>query len=693
MVIGQSLLLTVQAEDQPAFPGAEGYGRYTTGGRGGAVYHVTSLVDDGSEGTFRWACEQKGARTIVFDLSGTIFLTKELKMRNGDVTIAGQSAPGDGICIADYPFVIACSNVIIRYMRFRLGNRHVDEHEGDGLSSMDNDNIIIDHCSVSWSIDECLSVYGGKNLTIQWSISSQSLNNSGHTKGSHGYGGNWGGSGASYHHNLMAHHKSRTPRLGPRPGTQLDERMDYRNNVIYNWAGEGCYGGEAMKINMVNNYYKPGPATATRNETLERRIAKLDCRTTSDTKHDTDKPNDWDKTWHVWGKYYVVGNMNDWHDDVAKSNWRNGIYNQMKDGDKDGTVNQQTRDTIRIDQPIPFVSTTTHATLTAYEKVLDYVGACKSRDWLDEQIVSDVLLGAASSGDNGLIDSQEEVKGSHESAWPELTYTKAQQEAIKDTDGDGIPDTWESANGLNPNNAADGAEVARDGYTYLEHYLNSLVEDITFAQNDEGVVLQGMEMMPGTDVEEESSFNISQQTFTGESHPTERSSIWNFDKGFRITIDENEVFAAGTFPGISGGKKYDPDIAYVIEAPDGIQITGVKILGGSNSASIRTYVYKIDDKIFGEKDYRYPLKDGTDAQGYDFTLSEPKSKVPVVFGGAQGVFVMEVYYLGTTGIREVRNVEVGSEKPSVWYSLDGRKYNVKPAKKGIYIVGGKKVAY
>ena len=505
-----------QTEKTPAFPGAEGFGRYVTGGRGGSVYHVTNLNDSGT-GSLRWANSQSGPRTIVFDVSGTIYLKSALKF-SPNTTVAGQTAPGDGICVADYPVTIG-SNCIVRYMRFRLGNQAImkalqtyadangytvtqllnnDElrkkvtmpHEGDGLGSMDDNNIIVDHCSVSWSIDECLSIYGGKNLTVQWCISSQSLVKSGHSKGSHGYGGNWGGAGASFHHNLIAHHTARTPRLGPRPGTQTDERMDMRNNVMYNYGKNGCYGGEGMKVNIVNNYYKPGPASD--NGTYGRRIAGIGIRTTDYCKV-KDSNGNWTGEWngwkvmeHVWGKYYVTGNVNSKFSDVTRDNWTYGMYNQIDNSKNDNTYTLKTKDTIRINEPIPFVHVTTHTADKAYDQVLKYVGASLHRDALDDIIVSDVRTGKAtftgSGNSSGFINSQEDVKSKIPTFWPELKS----ETAPKDTDGDGMPDEWELANGLNPADAADGNIRNDEGYTNVELYMNSLVANITAAQNEDG---------------------------------------------------------------------------------------------------------------------------------------------------------------------------------------------------------------
>lgn len=455
----------------PAFPGAEGFGMFTTGGRGGKVYHVTNLRDYG-QGSLRYACEKEEVRTIVFDVSGTIQLTRELKLR-GNVTIAGQTAPGDGICVAGYPFVINGDNVIVRYMRFRLGNEHVADHEGDGLGAMDHDNIIVDHCSVSWSIDECLSVYGGKNLTVQWCIAAQSLNNAGHSKGAHGYGGNWGGSGASYHHNLLAHHVSRTPRLGPRKTTQLDERLDMRNNVIYNWGNsEGCYGGEAMHVNIVNNYYKPGPASPTNYK--GKRIACIGVRTASYVA----KYTDFAPTKHIWGTFFIDGNVNSKYSDVARDNWANGVYNQNKNSAENDNLWESAKAGLKLSAPISAYGVTTHNAEVAYQRVLGFAGASLHRDSYDTQMILDTRNGTATYGTNGIIDSQTECGG-----WPVLNSTTA----AKDTDQDGMPDAWEDSQGLDKNSAADGNTINAEGYTNLELYLNSLVADITAAQNADGV--------------------------------------------------------------------------------------------------------------------------------------------------------------------------------------------------------------
>lgn len=486
----------------PAFPGAEGFGMYTLGARNASniqVRHVTNLQDNAAgesvvEGSLRWACQSN--TIVVFDVSGTIFLKQDLPLKNrSNLTILGQTAPGDGICVADYPVTLG-NQQIVRFMRFRLGNRNVAHHEGDGLGSMDKNNIIVDHCSVSWSIDECISVYGGRNITVQWTIGAQSLVNAGHSKGAHGYGGNWGGSGCTYHHNLLAHHTSRVPRLGPRPGTQMDERLDLRNNVFYNWAGEGCYGGEGMNVNIVNNYYKVGPATLTRNTARQQRIASVGIRTSSYTKHDTSKPNNWDKMWHVWGDFYVRGNVNSKYDEVTKDNWTYGMYNQITNSKVDNTFTQATKDTMRINTPINYLPVTTETAYDAYEKVLNYAGASLHRDALDSLVVADTRNGKATYTGSGLasgfINTQNDLKpagaDSTWSPWPALVQTAAPT----DTDGDGMPDAWETANGTDPN-VDDAAVIAANGYTNIENYANSLVSDIMTAENEGGTLLQGQQ--------------------------------------------------------------------------------------------------------------------------------------------------------------------------------------------------------
>lgn len=631
------------AEDLPAFPGAEGFGRYVTGGRGGAVYHVTNLNDSG-EGSLRWAIEQSGRRTIVFDVSGTIFLESALSINNGNVTIAGQTAPGDGICVAGYPFTIKASNVIIRFLRFRLGNENVAYHEGDGLGGMDQSNIIVDHCSVSWSIDECCSIYGNENATVQWCIVSQSLRNSGHSKGTHGYGGNWGGKGMSYHHNLLLHHESRAPRLGPRQGTQMEEHMDMRNNVIYNWAGNGCYGGEGMDVNIYNNYYKPGPATRKKGGAVGYRIAAIGIRTLEYCTNGDGSHNGWYPMLHHWGQFYVDGNVMEGNADVTADNWTKGIYAQISNSTNDNTFTSETKDTMRLDAPLQFYATTTHTAEVAYEKVLQYAGACYSRDAHDSIMVADVRENKATftSGSNlpGIIDSQDDCRyADGTTGWPELKSTAAPL----DTDRDGMPDDWERAHGLDPNNPDDRNDTDVDGYTMLEVYMNGLVADIMDACTSDGE-LQG-------DIKDsESVVGPVEMVFSSKTYEqTDGNGAWVFNDGYSISTGKG--YATGNASAI----KYSRNEDFVINIPEGKQVMSFTVEAYTNYDDVNGYLSELNGETYSSTQYVFPRKSEGTTSTYTIPFEEPvKGTLPFRFSGNQvgAIITLSVENVSTSSIEE-----------------------------------------
>lgn len=473
-----SVALTVSAQTMlPAFPGAEGGGKYTTGGRGGQVYFVTSLADTNTgnatthEGTLRWCVGRSGPRIILFRVSGIIDLTQRLNITNGDLTIAGQSAPGDGICLRGNSVCVQADNVIIRYLRFRPGDSNPD-FEDDAVWGRYRRNIILDHCSMSFSVDECASFYDNRNFTMQWCLLAESLNNSQHVKGAHGYGGLWGGQNASFHHNLLAHHNSRNARLNgwKRSGLNYtthcdEERVELCNNVIYNWGGNSTYGGEAAgKYNLVNNYYKPGPASSARN-----RLMQID----KDAQAFTIDVNGRSVT-TSHGVYYLSGNVMDGDATVTADNWSSrGIKNNS------GASLSDCRST----KPFAFEPMPLHSADDAFTAVLAYAGASLSRDAQDARVAEEAEGGFATysgsvTGKPGLIDTPDDVGGY-------CTYVATQ--APKDSDRDGIPDDYEYRHDLDPSDPDDAATPAPDGYPWIERYLADLVKDITAAQYADAV--------------------------------------------------------------------------------------------------------------------------------------------------------------------------------------------------------------
>ena len=509
-ILGASNPVNAQA---PAFPGAEGHGRFVTGGRGGKVIHVTNLNDSG-EGSLRWALSQSGTKTIVFDVSGYIDLKSQLNV-SSNTTIAGQTAPGDGITLRYYTLYFGkCDNVIVRFIRSRRSQVKDVNDGADATWGRERKNIILDHCSFSWSIDEVASFYDNLNFTMQWCNITEGLANVGHNKGAHSYGGIWGGKDASFHHNFLAHVQNRAPRFnGARykwdgydktkyKNTIDAERVDFRNCVLYNWGnGNGCYGGPGGGyINIVNNYYKAGPGTSNKTRVTEVTVGASGNSTPSDL-------------YGYASRYFISGNYVTAASSPENYDWKgvkydSGLYtingekymadkSHLYGEDKTYVKNSNGDDCIRLklDEPIDAGTVTTHSAQTAFTKVLNYAGASLVRDECDNRYKEEATNGTttykgAIVDRAGILDVINDPAGTENTATASFPTLREEQRAAGfDSDGDGMPDDWEVANGLDPNNSADASAKTLDSYkewyTNLEVYLNSLVQEIVINGNSD----------------------------------------------------------------------------------------------------------------------------------------------------------------------------------------------------------------
>ena len=518
-----ALMSAAALAQAPAFPGAEGHGRYVTGGRGGRVVHVTNLNDSGT-GSFREAVKS-GKRIIVFDVAGVIALKSDLKIGD-NITILGQTAPSPGITLRYYT-VQPGNNNIIRFLRIRRGEEKNINDGADATWQRNKTGIIFDHCSFSWSIDEVASFYDNNNFTMQWCTVAESLTNPGHSKGAHGYGGIWGGKLASFHHNFVGHLMNRGPRFnGARYGwtgytSNKDydtykwenpvqaENVDFRNCVMYNAQGT-CYGGPGGgQINIVNNYFKAGPSHSLKSKTLngikvsvssgkERGSQDRITQVTVSNSGNSDKKHP--EYYEMTSRYFISGNTTETTKGTVTKNqdWKGVVYDkgtytyngEIYSADKKNfygdAVAHQTIDgvsciKIKMDNPAPTGEVTTHSAAEAFNKVLAYGGASLYRDEIDARYMEEAKTGTAQYKGSitlspGIIDKVSDVNG-----YTESTFGTASRPADFDTDKDGIPDAWELANSLNPNDDSDALTYSLDGkgyYTNLEVYANLLVEDI-----------------------------------------------------------------------------------------------------------------------------------------------------------------------------------------------------------------------
>ncbi len=511
VALAATILCTPTLAQAPAFPGAEGNGRYTTGGRGGSVIHVTNLNDTGT-GSFRAAVSGSGKKTIVFDVGGVIALNSDLKI-GANTTILGQTAPYPGLTLRYYTVQPGANN-IIRFIRVRRGQERDVNDGADAIWNRNLTSLIIDHCSFSWSIDEVASFYDNNNFTMQWCTVGESLNNAGHDKGPHGYGGIWGGKLASFHHNMIAHTSNRAPRFngarynwtGYTANTEYSkynwqnavqsENVDFRNCLIFDWGGGGCYGGPGGGyINMVNNYYKATPETSNKNRVTTVSIAN------STTSADELTYLGMTSRYYISGNYvYGYGANYDWSGVRYDSGiqYINGSAYSYDSLYYYGTDVEHLNNAagipcvkIKLDaETAPTGEVTTHSAETAYAKILSYGGASQYRDDVDARYMTEATNNASTykgsvTGIMGRIDLVSDVDG-----YTEQNFPTGSRAAGYDSDNDGMPDVWESANGLNPANATDATSYTLDPkgyYTNLEVYANSLVEDIMKGGNADAI--------------------------------------------------------------------------------------------------------------------------------------------------------------------------------------------------------------
>ena len=587
---------TAFADDAPAFPGAEGHGRYVTGGRGGTVVHVTNLNDSGS-GSLREAVSGSN-RIVVFDVGGVIALKSDLVFKGSNITIMGQTAPSPGITVRYYTVRPNGNNIIIRFIRFRRGQEKDVDDGADAIWTRNYTGMILDHCSMSWSIDEVASFYDNNNFTMQWCTIGESLNNAGHGKGAHGYGGIWGGKLASFHHNMICHVNNRSPRFN---GARYEwkgytsnyeyskynwanevqaENVDFRNCVIYN-CGNGCYGGPGGgQINIVNNYYKTGPAANT-------------SRVTQVTVGAKDNADGHPNLWTMTSRYFIEGNQ--MNNTANFDGWSNISYDSGTytiDGERwspdpnhyngeNVTYKKNSAGTdcvrIRLDEPVPTGDVTTHTAVNAYEKVLTYAGASLYQDEVDERYFREARSGTAEYKGSvtkkaGRIDLVSDVNG-----YTEANFGTGSRPEGFDTDNDGMPDVWETANGLNPNDASDANTYTLDSkgwYTNLEVYANSLVEDIMKAGNTDATENVDEYYPACTKVEIPSEGGQTNPTIDGK----DATVTWVFDNG---QDGQTAQYSAGVLESLESNN---------VVLGKNLSYNGKQTIGSLNETKIRALV-------------------------------------------------------------------------------------------------------